>query len=231
MSDLASQIQERQQQRQQAALKQYHVIVRATATGGKTPPIDEVERTLSDAGRSAEDLRTDAAAYARRIGWAAAVAKVKGYDTERKDLEGRVEKANASLQEAQHRHAEVINPIRVRMAEITEDERLAAVARDKLMETAPADVTERHAAAFAKLNDLQCRVGAHRVAQANRVEGKGAMEQAASGFSMDPDGWRQRGQALLTAAKEADEQLPGLLSEIEQQEAAVETLAAELLKV
>jgi chromosome segregation ATPase len=123
-----------QQQKTQTATVSYRELVAGIATGEEPNPA-EVERLLSEAGKSVEDLRKDVETYQHRMELKAAVAAVPNLQTERHTLDEQIAAADRALQVAEDLHDEATSPLYIRRQQVVAAINEAERARHKLVAT------------------------------------------------------------------------------------------------
>jgi ABC-type polysaccharide/polyol phosphate transport system ATPase subunit len=115
-----------QQQKTQTATVSYRELVAGIATGEEPNPA-EVERLLSETGKSVDDLRKDVETYQQRMELKAAVAAVPSLQIERQTLDEQIAAADRALKVAEDLHDETTQPLYFRhqqvIAAINEAER------------------------------------------------------------------------------------------------------------
>jgi len=123
-----------QQQKTQTATASYRELVAGIATGEEPNPA-EVERLLSETGKSVDDLRKDVETYQQRMELKAAVAAAPDLQTERQTLDEQIAAADRALKAAEDLHDETTQPLYFRRQQVIAAINEAERARHKLVAT------------------------------------------------------------------------------------------------
>jgi hypothetical protein len=99
-----------QQQKVQATVASYRELVAGIATGEEPNPA-EVERLLSCAGKSADDLRLDVERYQHRMALKAMVDSLPKLEAERREIDEPIVAADRVLEAAEKQHDETTAPL------------------------------------------------------------------------------------------------------------------------
>jgi hypothetical protein len=151
LTGLFEKITRKQQQRAKARVDDFRALVRAIADS-QEPDADQVERVLSDTGKSLDDLRAAVELYQRRFAMRAQVNSVPKLEAERKGVEQQLLKADAALEAAEQQHTETTAPLHGRLEMLRQAMQEAERSRHQLVETCPdeelcerlADLQRRH---------------------------------------------------------------------------------------
>jgi hypothetical protein len=123
-----------QQQKTQTAIASYRELVTGIATGEEPNPAD-VERLLSETGKSVDNLRKDVETYQQRMEMKAAVAAVPSLQTERQTLDEQIAAADRALKASEDLHDETTKPLYFRRQQVIAAINEAERARQKLVAT------------------------------------------------------------------------------------------------
>ncbi|MEQ1829437.1 MAG: hypothetical protein ABL921_25965 [Pirellula sp.] len=123
-----------QSQRQKQKILGYRAMVAEIANGGEPSP-QEVERLLSESGKSIEDLQRDVERHERRVSLKELVASLPKLGIEQSKLQHQIADANRDLEDAERRHNEIMYPLESRLREINSAQSEASRAKQELFET------------------------------------------------------------------------------------------------
>ena len=162
LMNLLEKITGKQKQREKARIDDFPTLVR-TIGAGKEPDADQVERVLLSTGKSVEELRAAVELYQRRSVMRTQVNSLPKLESERKEIEQQMTKANAALEEAERQHEETMNPLISQHEIVRHVMQEAELARRQLVETCPyvelnqqlADLHRGHAEANAQATKLR----------------------------------------------------------------------------
>jgi predicted nucleic acid-binding Zn-ribbon protein len=152
LTTLFEKIAGKQKQREKARIDDFRALVRSIGTG-QEPDADQVERVLSDADKSLDDLRAAVELYQKRFAMRTLVNSMPKIEAERKELERQVTQADETLEAAERKHEETTAPLTGRLEMLRQAMQEAERSRQQLVETCPdeglrthlADLQRRHA--------------------------------------------------------------------------------------
>jgi hypothetical protein len=107
----------RQLQRERTALTGYQQLVEAVAHQME-PEVEEVERLLTDSGKTVEDPQRDSERLMRRLGYKDALERLPALHKERAQLDAQIAAADRVLEEAEAAHDEATRALYERRGEI-----------------------------------------------------------------------------------------------------------------
>jgi chromosome segregation ATPase len=134
--DVLEKIVGEQKQIEKARADDFRALARAIAANEEPTP-ERVDRTLSLAGRSLEELRAAVEVYRRRIALKAKLDAAPGLRARRQELEKQIRQADAALAEAERRHTEVTTPLRAQLEVLHRQLQESEEARRDLARTCP----------------------------------------------------------------------------------------------
>jgi predicted nucleic acid-binding Zn-ribbon protein len=150
LTSLFEKIAGKQKQREQARVNDFRALVRTIATG-KEPDADQVERVLSESGKSLDDLRAAVELYQQRFAMRTLVNSLPKLEAERKEVERQLTQADEALEAAERQHSEATAPLHGRLEMLRQAMQEAERSRQQLVETCPDDELRE------RLADLQRR--------------------------------------------------------------------------
>jgi hypothetical protein len=106
-----------QQQKTQTATASYRDLVAGIATGEEPNPA-EVERLLSETGKSVDDLRNDVENYQHRMELKARIAAAPKLQSELRALDQKIAAADQALKAAEDLHDETTGPLYFRRQQV-----------------------------------------------------------------------------------------------------------------
>ncbi len=181
LTSLFEKITKKQKQRAKARIDDFRGLVRAIAEG-KEPDADQVERVLSDTGKSLNDLRAAVELYQRRFAMKTQVNSLPKLEAERKEVEQKLLNADAVLEATEQQHTETTAPLHGQLEMLRQAMQEAECSRQQLVETCPddelrerlADLHRRHTEAHDRsfklrqtLNDCRTWVNSDRAEAAH----------------------------------------------------------------
>jgi chromosome segregation ATPase len=188
-----------------------------------------VDRTLSLAGRSLEELRAAVEVYRRRIALKAKLDAAPGLRARRQELEKQIRQADAALAAAEKRHAETVAPLRAQIDVLQQQIQEAEQARLELARTCPDEaLRDQKADVQRQITETQNRLARVRdIIKACESRAKMTRDEAAS-LALYP---AKQEETLALAeqheakAREYEKEAAGLvkrLAELEKQMGAVQ---------
>lgn len=128
----------KQKQREQSRVNDFRSLIRSIASG-QEPDVDQVDRILSENGKSIEDLGRLVELYQCRVALRKQFDEIPRLEAERKDLIEKINKADKELDTAERKHDEVTGPIRGRLEFLARTMDEATRARQLLWDNCPDD--------------------------------------------------------------------------------------------
>ena len=150
LTSLFEKIAGKQKQRDKARVNDFRALVRSIGTG-QEPDADQVERVLSDAGKSLDDLRAAVELYQKRFAMRTLVNSLPKLEAKRKEVERQLTKADEALEAAEQHHTETTTPLHGRLEMLRQAMQEAERSRQQLVETCPDEELRQ------RLADLQRR--------------------------------------------------------------------------
>jgi chromosome segregation ATPase len=187
---------------------------------------------LEQAGKTPAQLREMVAWFERRLHLRAKIEAADALSGEWSDLHRQVGTANAALEAAKADHAQAIEPLQSRLAQIEAVRSGARVARDELYQTADQEIQQQIAGATARRQEAAQRRAAVDAQIAEREKwltlpdlGVGPDGSVREIETTDGRGWLRSGPHPRKT--QAGKELPGLRADRERITAEMEDLAAE----
>lgn len=204
MSSTITQITEQLETRKTNAINAYRELVTLTASDGKSPSLDEIERILRDSDKTIDDFASDERRCRRRNEWREAIGNVPQIKSEIAAAKAGISAEDEKLEAAKQAHAKAVRPLRLAIGTANDSLLAASAARSELVRTMwPEDAQEL------KHLEHRCQV-AHR-------EATEARESLLAFKSRMPSASPQRNNyGWLTEAEEraASEQRPSVKQEL-----------------
>lgn len=204
MSSTITQITEQLETRKTNAINAYRELVTLTASDGKSPSLDEIERILRDSDKTIDDFASDERRCRRRNEWREAIGNVPQIKSEIAAAKAGISAEDEKLEAAKQAHAKAVRPLRLAIGTANDSLLAASAARSELVRTMwPEDAQEL------KHLEHRCQV-AHR-------EATEARESLLAFKSRMPSASPQRNNyGWLTEAEEraASEQRPPVKQEL-----------------
>jgi hypothetical protein len=192
-----------QEQRARTTIASYRELVAGVAKGVEPEPA-EVERLLTDAGKSLDDLRQDVQRYEHRFALKAMVNSIPKWETERQEIDERIAAADRTLEAAEKQHEEVTAPLYASRRELNEAINNATRASNELVQTCDDDdLCREHAeldAEAKRLNEQQRQ----QTDRATYMEEKARSEHERAEGELTPGDIEARGEVAERYRKDAE---------------------------
>lgn len=226
LTSLLEKIVGRQAQRERARVASYQDTVRRIADG-EEPDADDLDRVLSEAGKSLDHLKAGVELLQRRRELRAQLDELPALAAERKDIEAQLATAARELEAAEQRHAAVVKPLLGRRSDIIQANFAADRARKELTDTCAdealcrqvADVTAKLKAAHARVGELRDAISDNRErAKTDRAEADRRTDELAKRR------WLATAETREKIAARAERELPDAekaLAALQEQEKAL----------
>jgi predicted nucleic acid-binding Zn-ribbon protein len=232
LTSLFDSIAGKQKQREKARVNDFRALVRSIGTG-QEPDADQVERVLSDAGKSLDDLRAAVELYQKRFAMRTLVNSLPKLEAERKEIELHLSKADAALEAAEQQHADVTAPLHGRLEMLRQAMQDAERSRQQLVETCPdeelrerlADLQRRHAEAHDRSFKLRQAINDCRTwAQSDRAE------VAHASSPRKEQELRERAERREAKAAECEKELAEVLKQLAGLEKQIQSVRDAMLE-
>jgi chromosome segregation ATPase len=226
LSTLIETILGKQRERSEAQEADFRRIVVQIANG-KEPDADRVARVLSDTGKSLDDLRQAVEILNRRRELRAKLDSIPNLTAKREDVEQQLAAADRDLEDAEKRHYDLTEPLRMRITELKEAIWAAEQARNELCgDSAASDLQDRLAAVQTRLNAARTQASDLRRAAAEFRNWATIDRQKAErvGFEDQAKVASEHAEQRERRAGEIDKELPAVEKSIvalEREEAAI----------
>ncbi|MEO9590667.1 hypothetical protein [Rhodopirellula bahusiensis] len=143
MSSTINQITEQLETRKTNAINAYRELVTLTASDGKSPSLDEIERILRDSDKTIDDFASDERRCRRRNEWREAIGNVPQINSEIAATKAGISAEDEKLEAAKQAHAKAVRPLRLAIGTANDSLLAASAARSELVRTMwPEDAQE-----------------------------------------------------------------------------------------
>jgi hypothetical protein len=136
LSTLMEAILGKQQKRQEARASDFPPIVVQIADGNE-PETDHVERVLHEAGKTLDDLKKPVELLQQRRDLRQKLDSVPCLTAKRREQEKQIAEADAELDAAEQRHANLVMPLRADLDDLKQETFAGDQARGELQRTCP----------------------------------------------------------------------------------------------
>jgi hypothetical protein len=155
--EVLAQVEAAARKKKSDAISRFRAAGRALASGAETPDPAAVAEVLEAAGKTPKQLHETVAWFERRLHLRAKIEAADALSGEWSDLQRQVGKANAALEAATADHAQAIEPLNARLAQIEAVRSGARAARDELYLTADQEIQQQIADATARRQEAAQR--------------------------------------------------------------------------
>jgi predicted nucleic acid-binding Zn-ribbon protein len=226
LSTLIESVLGKQRERSDAQLADFRGLVVQIANG-KEPDADRVAQVLRDTGKSLDDLRQAVETLGRRRELRAKLDGLPKLARERRDVERQMAAADRELEEAEKRHYDITEPLKMRLAELKDSMWAAEQARNELCgDSADPDLRARLADVQGKLNAVRTQVADMRKA-AGEFRSWASIDRDKAervGYEDQAKAASERAEQRERRAAEIEKELPEVeksIAPLEREEAAI----------